>query len=155
MSLQTTTVVLDPDDSSSDADPRLIAGRLVRGRCGRSVVFNAASPRPAPEVKPANVAYLLAAAYWVGERVEAGEFHDLADAARHFGITRARMSQIMDLTLLAPEIQEWVLRLRGIGGRCGISERSLRGLVRIPEWTEQRFDWQKTHLCGQVECAAI
>ena len=84
-----------------------------------------------------------------------GGFYDLADAARHFGITRARMSQIMDLTLLAPEIQEWVLGLEGPGGRCVVTERSLRGLVRSPEWTEQRFVWQKTHLYGQVKCTAI
>ena len=38
-----------------------------------------------------------------------GRLKNLADAARTVGITRARMTQIMKLVLLAPGIQEAIL----------------------------------------------
>lgn len=139
MPSNTTTVVLEDDGTVLSADRRQITGRLIRGRTGRSITFRNAPPPPVavPEIKPASVACVLAAAYWVLERVETGEFRDLADAARHFGITRARMTQIMDLTLLAPEIQEQILDLEGPGGRCAITERQLRHVTRTGLWMEQ------------------
>jgi len=36
--------------------------------------------------------------------VRAGELDDLAHAARVFGLTKARVTQIVSLTLLAPSI---------------------------------------------------
>jgi hypothetical protein len=39
------------------------------------------------------------------------EFADFADMARQLGFTRARVTQPMDLLLLAPEVQEEILFL--------------------------------------------
>jgi hypothetical protein len=154
MSLDTTKIVLDPEEANFNADRRLIAGRLIRGRSGRSVTLRTTPSTPTPVIKPANVSHLLAAAYWVIARIDAGELRDLADAARRFGITRARMTQIMDLMLLAPEIQEQVLSMHGVGGRCGISERCLRALAKTRGWPEQRSMWQEIHPHGQIDCSA-
>ena len=66
--------------------------------------------------------------------VDAGLLKDQADAADLLGFTRARISQIVDLTLLAPDIQEALL----FGEDNGLSEHRLRGVVAAGEWGEQR-----------------
>ena len=63
----------------------------------------------------------LALAHHVDRLVEAGDLPDYAAAARALGVTRARLSQLQALLLLAPEIQERVLV-----GELGESERGLR-----------------------------
>ncbi len=94
------------------------------------------------------VTQTLALAYRIDEMIRAGELRDLADAARAIGITRARMSQITNLLLLAPEIQEAILDLPPVtNGRNPISERALRRIVAEPVWDRQLEMWTATS-CG-------
>jgi hypothetical protein len=60
---------------------------------------------------------------------------DYAELARGGGVTRARMTQIMKLLDLAPDIQERLLFLPPLKG---LNERSLRSVVRCIDWNEQR-----------------
>lgn len=61
---------------------------------------------------------------------------DLAEAGQ---ISRARMSQIMSLADLAPEIQEALLFLpKTVAGPDRLTERALREIARSIDW-----DWQK------------
>jgi hypothetical protein len=54
-------------------------------------------------------------------------------------ISKPRMSQIMNLTNLAPEIQETLLFLpRTISGEDAITERQLRPIVQEVDWDAQR-----------------
>ncbi len=67
--------------------------------------------------------------------VDEGLLKDLADAAELLGFTRARVTQIVDLTLLAPDIQEALL----FGDECaGQAEHRLRAVVAAGDWGEQR-----------------
>ena len=75
---------------------------------------------------------MLALAYRVERLVEAGELTGYAEAARALGLTRARLTQVMNLALLAPEIQEQVLV-----ETVSASERRLRAVVAEPCWTAQ------------------
>lgn len=64
--------------------------------------------------------------------------------ARALGFTRARVSQIMGLLLLAPNIQEEILFLEVAPGAQPISERALRDtLLRSLDWGDQRRAWEK------------
>jgi hypothetical protein len=65
---------------------------------------------------------------------------DYAELARLGGVTRARMTQIMKLLDLAPDIQERILFLPNIRG---LNERNLRPVVRRIDWGEQRRLFQK------------
>jgi ParB-like chromosome segregation protein Spo0J len=87
---------------------------------------------------PARVARELALAHALQARLDAGEFRDHADMARALGFTRARVSQIMDLLLLAPDIQEEVL-FADYATR--VTGHALRALVRRPCWDDQRREW--------------
>ena len=90
---------------------------------------------------PARVALLLARAHDLQARIDAGEYADYADAARHNGYTRARITQIMKRLLLAPEMQAESLTLRFPPGREPITERHLRQVVESPARAEQRRAW--------------
>ena len=72
---------------------------------------------------------------------EPGRYADQADVARHHGLTRARLTQLMNLLLLAPDIQEEVLALEYPAGREPITERTLRRLLESLVWEDQRALW--------------
>ena len=65
---------------------------------------------------------------------------DYAELARRGRVTRARMTQIMKLLHLAPDLQEQILFLPPIKG---LNERNLRCIVRCIDWSEQRRLFQK------------
>lgn len=93
----------------------------------------APDPGAAPHPQPASrAARQLALAHHVERLIEGGVLDDYAHAARVLGVTSARLTQVMNLLLLAPQIQEQVLlgELRG-------TERRLRGAVREPVWARQ------------------
>lgn len=75
---------------------------------------------------PARIAWQLALAQALRRRLERGEFADFADMARQLGFTRARVIQLMDLLLLAPEVPEEILCLELPPGAQPVSERSPR-----------------------------
>jgi hypothetical protein len=67
-----------------------------------------------------------------------GTVGSYAELARLAGVTRARMTQIMNLLLLAPDIQEEILFLpRTVRGRDAVTERDLRAAEA--EWATQRL----------------
>jgi hypothetical protein len=65
---------------------------------------------------------------------------DYAELAHLGRVTRARITQIMRLLDLAPDIQEELLFLPAIPG---LNERNLRDVVRRIDWNEQRRMFQK------------
>lgn len=88
---------------------------------------------------PARVARLVALAHHVEGLVRAGKVRDYAQAAELAGITRARVSQIVNLLLLAPDIQERLLDMtRPRLGAEPLGEQDLRRVVGILDWAEQR-----------------
>jgi hypothetical protein len=103
------------------------------------------APRPelaAPCGSVPRVVRLLALAHRIDGTIRSGELRDWADAARLIGITRARMTQIANLLLLAPKIQEGILVLPSlIEGQNPVSEHDLRPLLATVVWAEQRPGW--------------
>ena len=119
--------------------------RPAQARSAYTVDLGGKSPRRATQAatgRVPRVARTLALAHKIDAKIRAGELRDLADAARAIGVTRARMTQIANLLLLAPEIQEAILDLPPVtSGRDPISERALRRIVAEPDWTRQRLLW--------------
>lgn len=96
------------------------------------------------------IARQLVLAHDLQRRVDEGEFSDYADLARSLGFSRARVTQIMDLLLLAPDIQEEILFLEVPPGRQPVSERALREVLRSVEWGEQRRVWKECKTAKHV-----
>jgi len=92
---------------------------------------------PAPPRIP-RITRLMALAIKFQEMIDRGEVKDYADLARLGFVTRARVTQIMNLCLLAPDIQEEILlgfadEYRG--------ESALRRITRFNLWPDQRARW--------------
>lgn len=88
------------------------------------------------------VSRLMALAIRFDDLVRTGEIGDYADLARLGYVSRARITQIMNLLNLAPDIQEAILFLpKTTKGRDPIHERHLRPITVIPQWSRQRKMW--------------
>lgn len=87
-------------------------------------------------------AQVLALALQFQEMVDRGEVRDYADLARLGCVSRERISQIMMLVWLAPDIQQAVLCLPP-AERAPFSEGALRRIAKIVRWDEQRLEWQR------------
>lgn len=135
---------LDDGDQDERSGTRIFTGHLFRVRDGHGWAFSEEPPEPPPKpvYRPARVAQMLALAHRLEVAITAGEYADRADVARQLGFTRARITQLLDLTLLAPDIQERVLELEAIDGQEPLTERSLRGVVREVAWSDQRAAWR-------------
>jgi hypothetical protein len=86
------------------------------------------------------VARLMALAIRFEGLVRDGTIRDYAELARLGGVTRARMTQIMKLLDLAPDLQEEILFLPFVKG---LNERNLRRIVSRIDWDEQRRLFQR------------
>jgi hypothetical protein len=111
--------------------------RVQRGHRKRFV----SKPRP-PTVsvaRPARVAIMLALAHQIVAAISTGRLHDQADAARRLGVTRPRITQLLYLLQLAPDLQEHVLFLDVVDGIEPLTERTLRVVTRTKAWAQQRL----------------
>jgi hypothetical protein len=85
------------------------------------------------------VARLLALAIRFDQLIHDGTVADQATLARLGHVSRARLTQIMDLLNLAPDIQESLLVLTSPqNGRDPISEQQLRPIAAQFNWSKQR-----------------
>lgn len=114
-----------------------------RGRRTRKTL----EPGPEP-VKPLGrlprVTKIMALAIRFEGLIRDGVVASPAELARLGQVTRARMSQIMLLLNLAPEIQEAVLHLPRVAfGSDPLFERDPRRIAVEPDWGEQRRLWAK------------
>jgi len=116
--------------------------RPTRG--GRKRVDSRAAPPPVPAEsgRIPRISRLLGLAHRMQRLVDEGTVQDYSELARLGGVTTARMTQIMSLMLLAPDIQEEILFLpRVFEGRDPIHERAVGRLVRSADWRAQRREW--------------
>jgi hypothetical protein len=96
-----------------------------------------------PADRVPRVARLLALAIRLEQLVQARLIANYAALAELGYVSRARVTQIVNLLLLAPDIQEALLFLpRTERGRDPIHLRQLQRLARVLDWKEQRKLWQ-------------
>lgn len=111
--------------------------QFSRGTKGRRRAREASDPGKAPGRVP-KITRLLVLGHHFERLVREGKVKDYTEIARLTGLTRARITQIVNLTLLAPEIHEALLSLPQ---DSRIMERSLRSLISHSDWRSQRGLW--------------
>lgn len=90
------------------------------------------------------VSKLMALAIRFERLLAQGAAADYAELARLGHVTRARLTQIMNLRMLAPDIQEAILFLPPIrSGRDPIILRDLQAIALTPNWRQQRRLWKR------------
>ena len=87
--------------------------------------------------RPARIGCLVALAHRFEDLLRSGVVKDYAELARLGHVTRARVTQIMNLLNLAPEIQEYLLFLPAASGQR-VTERDLRRIAAQVRWDRQR-----------------
>ena len=114
------------------------------GRRGRKQIHPGEAPVPRP-VEPGSVpriSKLVALAIHLDLLLRKGVINSYADLARLGHVSRTRITQIMNLLNLAPDIQEDILFLpRTLKGRDPITERDVRPILAEVDWTKQRSMW--------------
>lgn len=112
-------------------------------RGARSIRPGTAAPRPTIGRLP-RLTRIMALAIHFDRSLATGRFATQADLARAGQVTRARLTQILNLTCLAPDIQEQILHLPPYdSGRAPITERHIRPIASEPNWEKQRKRFAK------------
>jgi hypothetical protein len=120
-------------DRCEDEIPLKWSARHVAGRPKKTAA-------PAPRIP--RITRLMALAIKFQEMIDRGEVRDYADLARLGFVTRARLTQVMNLTLLAPDIQERILL--GFADEhppMHAGEAALRRIISFTFWPDQRSRW--------------
>lgn len=113
-----------------------------RGRRTKAVSAPDAAPTALPNRVP-RVARLMALAIHFDGMLHRGVVADQSALAQICEVTQPRITQIMNLLHLAPDIQEQLLFLPAVsGGRDAPTEHHLRPLTRLAAWNTQRQRWQ-------------
>jgi len=103
------------------------------------------APKAAKPARPARVprvARLMALAIEFEKMLRKGDVGDHSELARLCNVTQPRMTQIMNMLHLAPDIQEELLYLSTVDrGRDTITERELRPIAASMCWRDQRRQW--------------
>ncbi len=90
------------------------------------------------------VARLMAQALHFEQLLQQGQARDYVELAHLGKVSPARLTQIMNLRLLAPDIQEAILFLPPTRARRHpITERHLRPIVAQIDWQRQRLLWDE------------
>ncbi|WP_339748167.1 hypothetical protein [uncultured Rubinisphaera sp.] len=99
--------------------------------------------REKPQGRLPRVTKLMALAIRFDQLIRDGHVNDYTELARLGQVTRARMTQIMNLLNLAPAIQEAILFLPRVEqGGDPVTERELRDVVGVEDWAEQERLWR-------------
>jgi predicted XRE-type DNA-binding protein len=113
------------------------------GRNTKKQISSGVDQKPQPEGRLPRITKMMALAIRLDHLIKSGQVTDQAEIARVGHVSRARLTQIMDLNLLAPDIQEELLFL--VGSRSSIestSEQEARNITKFLDWKTQRQTWQ-------------
>lgn len=122
-----------------------LPGRQRGGGGGKAPKDQARNTSSSPRIP--RLTRLMALAVKFQEMVDRGEVDDYADLARLGYVTRARITQIMNLLNLAPDLQEQILFAGGGPGLDGVPfERQLRPVLSVVDWPTQRVLMRKAML---------
>ncbi|MBP3954806.1 hypothetical protein J8F10_05860 [Gemmata sp. G18] len=121
-----------------------VAGTIHFARRGRTKELRVGpAPVPPEPGRVPRVSRLMALAVRFEDLIRAGEVTDHAELARLGHVTRARVSQIMALLHLAPDIQEQILFLPKLNrGRDPLVLKDVRPIAATPDWRQQRKMWR-------------
>jgi hypothetical protein len=125
-----------------------VGATFHKKRVGKHIAMVKGPPPTAPERPkgrlPRITRYMALAIYYE-DLIRKGHVHDYAEIATLGHVTRARVTQIMNLRLLAPDLQERLLNLPRIEhGHDGLCLRDLQQISVEPSWKRQHEMWRMT-----------
>ncbi len=112
--------------------------RRVRRRRDAAGAEDAA---PVTTDRAPRVARMLALAHHWRGLIRDGVVKDQAALARLVGVSRARVTQVMDLLYLAPDIQEEILDMKH-ARLSKLRHADVTRLAAVVDWSEQHRAWR-------------
>jgi len=115
--------------------------RRTRGRV--ALVETPPAHKTATVARIPRISRLMALAIHFDRLLREGTVGDISEIARLAHVTQPRMTQIMNLSHIAPDIQQELLDLPPTTrGRDEINERMLRPVAAERDWSRQRMMWR-------------
>jgi hypothetical protein len=129
------------------SDEIQVGATFHKKRVGKHIAMVEGPPPTVPERPkgrlPRITRYMALAIYYE-DLIRQGHVHDYAEIATLGHVTRARVTQIMNLRLLAPDLQEQLLNVPRIEqGRDPICLRMFQAIALEPSWKNQREEWMQ------------
>lgn len=134
---QTVEIALGPKGAFEYGNIGTLTRHVAAERIVSAATHRRGRPRPPKKPRTPRVVELLQKALeWQG-LLKSGEAANRAEIARGEGLSRARVTQVMSLLRLAPEIREYILSMTESVGRPTVTERALRPISRLENTRDQ------------------
>jgi hypothetical protein len=140
---QTVEIALGPKGAFQTGIVGALKRRVAPDQTVNALSAKARNRKPPKPPRTPKVVELLRTAQEWRRQLDAGEVENQAAIARREGITRARVTQIMALTRLAPEIQDHVLSLPAMAYRSVFTERALRPIAQLGSQADQKAQFHE------------
>ncbi|TWU38513.1 hypothetical protein [Novipirellula artificiosorum] len=115
---------------------------VAQKRDGRKQMQNGVAPSK-PTGRVPRITRLLALAHRCHRLIQDGTIINQSELAHYGQISTTRMTQIMWMDNLAPDIQEEILFLPNtVKGRDPIKEADIRPIAKTLDWKKQRKMWR-------------
>ena len=124
---------MGPNGAFKSGNVGAVTRRLAAHRVLTALPEHRSTTKAPKEPKTPRVVELLRTAHEWQALIESGEVRNQADIARREGITRARVTQIMAMLRLTPEIQEHILAMPEAVGRPAVSECAVRPIAHLAD----------------------
>lgn len=117
---------------------------FTRGNKGRRRIMDKPPPtQVVPEGRTPRISKLVALALRFDELIRSGRCANMSELAELTMVTQPRITQVLNLLHLAPDILEELLFLpRVVAGRDPIHEKMLRRVASEIDWVRQRVRWR-------------
>lgn len=140
---QTVEIALGPKGAFENGNIGALTRRVAADRVVGTTPPPRSNPKPRKEPRTPRVVELLRKAIEWQALLESGKIVNQADIARREGITRARVTQVMGMLRLAPEIQEHIQSMPETHRRPPVTERKLRPISTITGYRDQLREFHK------------
>jgi hypothetical protein len=134
---QTVEIALGPKGAFENGNVGTLTRRVPADRVVHAVPSRVLNQKPPKAPRTPRVVELLRKALEWQALLASGVAPNQADIARQEGITRARVTQVMGLLRLAPEIQQHILSMSDAVRRPAITERALRPITQLDVCAQQ------------------
>jgi len=122
----------------------------ARGR--RQLADKPAWEAPQQTGRVPRVSRVMALAIQFDRLLREGAVRNTTELARLCHVTQPRITQVMQLLYLAPDIQEELLFLPPVErGRDRVTEKQLRAIAAEPDWRKQRSMWRELRSAESVD----
>jgi hypothetical protein len=141
---QIVEITLGPMGVFENGNIGTLSRRVPLGLAVNAVPAGRGVPKPPREPKTPRVVELLRKAIEWQALLVSGKIANQADIAQREGITRARVTQVIGMLRLAPEIREQILSIPNMAHRPPVTERMLRPISAITDCNDQVKEFQKS-----------